>query len=137
MTGDRTLRQIEPLKDGDRITVVLTVQGGKLRTRNGGVVAYLGTPEARFLKNGGHAVRPAPSVVFLPGDVVVVEFAPHTTPYTYVRGTHGFLAERATPPGDEEMAEHFLAGRARLIARNGVPFATPITRRNVASLLPF
>lgn len=139
MNGDRIVRAPERLLDGDVLDIRLTVKDGKYVTNKGATIAYLGTPEARHLRGGGTITRPVPAMKFQPGDVVVLRHLYGAPEFTYVRGAHGFLGDRAAAPTDREMATAFSEGRARLIARNGVAFPGPITRDNahLITSIPF
>lgn len=137
-TTTRTVRPDEPLREGDTYTITMTVRDGNLFTSDGRRVASTLSPVESAMRATAQVTRTEPSITFEPGDVVVVDmYADRYGPsgeFTYVRGTTGFIGDRAPAPTDESMARKFRLGRVRLIARKGHATPVAITRDNIHRL---
>lgn len=142
-TTTRAVAASETLKTGDRLTLDLVYREGAgwEVARTGQRVTFQGTYPTRRgddlrIRSAGTITREVPTLDFEPGDVVVIQFDPNGTEYTYVRGTSRFCGEGSiTPPSDKSVRDLFAQGRVRLIARQGRAFTDPITVHNVLSRL--
>lgn len=66
---------------------------------------------------------PDPAPVWKPGDVVVVRYYADGTPYTYVRGLHGWPGENAAAKTDAAISRLWREGRAEpVLQAGGAPF---------------
>lgn len=140
MNGDRIVKSNETLQDGDTMTVTLKYDRAvRYWTLDGTALFAADSITGKRAREGNSVVRPAPAVVFLPGDVVVVKHFGDSKEFTYVRGGTSWPGERTDGLTDRDVALSISQGRARLIARKGVAFPGPITRDNlhVLATIPF
>ena len=121
-----TPAEIRTLEAGTDVRLVIET---KVRTTIYGdpfvVLAEQRIPLAN-LRNTARPVKAHVQILeepFQPGDVVLVWYGDPSTvkPYTYVRGTTGWLSEKAGSPTDGEIRKRIRSGTARLVLRDGKP----------------
>lgn len=111
---------------GSRVRLVDELGGAAATIKDAYRVTGLFQIELSGGKNvvvSAHALQPV-TPTWQPGDVAVIHYGPHRTPYTYVRGREAWLVEKDRPQkSDSFMNAQLAAGRLKpVLQAGGEPF---------------